>query len=257
MTTEKVLTEKLVLEKTKASKVEDVQRLDLWGEGLTDITFLSKLPKLEVLSLAANNTSSLKALRKCTSLQELYLRKNKISRLREVTVLSAMPKLTVLWMMDNPCAQHEYYRDFVLHCCQSLRQLDSVEVTAADRKNSAKRLTSKVLDEILERKTAAASSPVGDKKSNSGGTTPQDSRNASAYSARERNAVIEEASTSGRVVLFTTAAAQRAMLLSIVSLLPELTVESLELLQREVQERMEKQKAKVTKLSQDSVQSHR
>lgn len=253
MTAEKVLTEKLVLEKTKVAKLEDVQRLDLWGEGLTDISIVQKLPHLEVLSLAANNVSSLKALRRCTSLQELYLRKNKISRLREVTMLSGMPKLTVLWMMDNPCAQHEYYRDFVLHCCQSLRQLDSVEITAEDRKASAKRLTSKVLDEILERKPSSASSPLGDKKSSSGGTTPQDSANASVYSARERNAIIEEAGTNGRAVLFTTVAAQRAMLLSIVSLLSELTVESLELLQREVQERMEKQKEKVTKLSQDSM----
>lgn len=254
MSAEKVLTEKIVLEKTKVAKLEDVQRLDLWGEGLTDISLVTKLPKLEVLSLAANHISSLKPLRKCVSLQELYLRKNKVSRLREVTMLSGMPKLTVLWMVDNPCTQHAHYRDFVLHCCQGLRQLDSVEITAEERKASAKRLTSKVLDEILERKPAPSPSPVGEKKSNSSGTSPQESANASVYSARERTATAEEASANGRPVLFTTVAAQRAMLLSIVSLLPELTVESLELLQREVQERMEKQKEKVTKLSQDSLQ---
>jgi cilla- and flagella-associated protein len=254
MTAEKVLTEKLVLEKTKVGKLEDVQRLDLWGEGLTDISFVQKLPNLEVLSLAANNISSLKVLRKCTSLQELYLRKNKISRLREVSTLSGMPRLTVLWMMDNPCAQHTHYRDFVLHCCQGLRQLDSVEITDAERKAAAKRLTSKVLDEILERKPASASTPLVDRKSSSGGTTPQESSSASVYSTRERNAIAEEASANGHAVLFTTVAAQRAMLLSIVSLLPELTVESLELLQREVQERLEKQKEKVTKLTQDSTQ---
>ena len=252
MSAEKVLTEKLVREKTKVSKLEEVQRLDLWGEGLTDISFVAKLPHLKVLSLAANNVSSLKPLRKCTSLQELYLRKNKVTRLREVTALSGMPKLTVLWMMDNPCSQHEYYRDFVLHCCQALQQLDSVEITAEERKTSAKRLTAKVLDEILERKPTAASTLIGYKTHSSGGTTLQDCDNASVSSMRESNAANEEGTTNGQAVLFTTTAAQRAMLLSIVSLLPELTVESLELLQREVQERKEKQKKKVTKLSQES-----
>ncbi|KPI89239.1 hypothetical protein ABL78_1662 [Leptomonas seymouri] len=252
MTAEKVLTEKLVLEKTKVSTLEDVKRLDLWGEGLADISFVAKLPNLEVLSLAANNVSSLKPLRKCSSLEELYLRKNKINTLREVTMLSGMPKLTVLWMMDNPCAKHKYYRDFVLHCCQALRQLDSVSITAEERKASAKRLTSKVLDEILERRPPSVSSPIADKRSSSSGVTPQDSTNASVYSLRERSALIEEAGANGRAVLFTTVAAQRAMLLSIVSLLPELTVESLELLEHEVQERKEKQKEKVTKLSHDS-----
>lgn len=263
MSVEKVLTEKLVLEKTKVAKLEDVQRLDLWGEGLTDISCVCKLPRLEVLSLAANNVSSLKSLRKCVSLRELYLRKNKVARLKEVTMLSGMPKLTVLWMMDNPCAQHEHYRDFILHCCQGLRQLDSVEITPEERKAAAKRLTSKVLDEILERKpavtvaaAAAVSTPLGEKKSSTGGTSPQDSVTGSVYSTRDRTSggTGEEGSVNNRAVLFTTVAAQRAMLLSIVSLLSELTVDSLELLQREVQERMEKQKEKVMKLAQDSPQ---
>lgn len=259
MGTDKVLSEKLVLEKTKVKSLSDVQRLDMWGEELTDISLIAKLPRLEVLALAANNVSSLKALQGCEMLQELYLRKNKVANLREVTTLRALPTLSVLWLRDNPCTQHPYYREFVLHCCPGLRQLDGVEITAEERKAAAKRLTTKALDEILGRSASAdAASSPRPKKSTGAGSSPAKATEATPSStpggASDSTATIEERNASGRTVLFTTVAAQRAMLLSIVSLLSELTVESLELLQREVQERVEKQKEKLTKYVQENSQ---
>ncbi|KAG5489216.1 hypothetical protein GH5_00080 [Leishmania sp. Ghana 2012 LV757] len=260
MSAEKVLSEKLVLEKTKVQSLGDVLRLDMWGEGLTDISLVAKLPRLEVLALAANNVSSLKPLQGCRMLQELYLRKNKLANLREVTALRALPALSVLWLRDNPCAQHPYYREFVLHCCPGLRQLDGVEVTAEERKAAGKRMTTKALDEILGRDASAeaVSSPRPKKTTGTGRIDSAKASDAAPSSTPagtpDGTAIIEERSPSGGTVLFTTVAAQRAMLLSIVSLLAELTVESLELLQREVHERIEKQKEKLNKYSQENSQ---
>ncbi|KAK7196698.1 hypothetical protein NESM_000609000 [Novymonas esmeraldas] len=261
MNGEKVLSEKLILEKTKVASLGDVQRLDMWGEGLTDISLVGRLPRLEVLALAANNVSSLKPLQGCGALQELYMRKNKVVNLREVTFLRVLPRLSVLWLRDNACAQHPYYREFVLHCCPGLRQLDGVEITAEERKAAGMRMTTKALDEILGRSTSAeaTSSPVLKKTSATSSVSPGNAVDdatprSTAGTASDRTAMIEERSASGRTVLFTTVAAQRAMLLSIVSLLSELTVESLELLQREVQERVEKQKDKMNRHLQESSQ---
>ena len=42
------------------------------------------MPNLEVLSLSVNKISTLKDLNNCNKLQELYLRKNNISDIREI-----------------------------------------------------------------------------------------------------------------------------------------------------------------------------
>lgn len=297
MSSERVLTEKLILEKTKVKSIDDVHRLDLWGEGLSDVGVVAKLQNIRVLALTTNSVATLKPFEHCAALEELYLRKNKIQNLRDVTALKGLHRLSVLWLMDNPCSQHPFYRDFVLHCCPGLRQLDSAEVTQDERASAARRLSPRILDDILGRLTpappapvvAAAASPTNANHFHNSNSSPpvlappQSSHivpggagatQAGRVAKRDSNAtaapaavssppgpstlssggtsMVEERCASGRTVLFTTVAAQRAMLLSIVSLLSELTVESLELLQREVQERIEKQKKKVTKFSQES-----
>ena len=72
-----------------------------------------------------------------------------MSNLRAVAALSGLRKLHTLWLMDNPCAKHPYYREFVLHCCLRLKHLDETEVTAEERASAAHRLSPRVLDEIL------------------------------------------------------------------------------------------------------------
>lgn len=45
------LTEKVVLERSKAKSLNAVRNLNMWGCRLTDISIVSKLPNLEVLNL--------------------------------------------------------------------------------------------------------------------------------------------------------------------------------------------------------------
>jgi Leucine-rich repeat (LRR) protein len=43
----------------------------------------------------------------CRNLQELYMRKNNIKELNQILYLQDLPRLKVLWLEENPCAQAE------------------------------------------------------------------------------------------------------------------------------------------------------
>ena len=59
-------------------------------------------------------------------LRELYLRKNNIEDISEIGCLKNLPKLRVLWLSDNPCANVEHYRMTVLKNLPKLTKLDTV-----------------------------------------------------------------------------------------------------------------------------------
>jgi len=84
----KVLTAELVLAKSKCEHLYAVKNLNLWGNDIEDMKLLSNLPNVEVLSLSVNKISSLKDFSCCNKLQELYLRKNNISDIREISHLA-------------------------------------------------------------------------------------------------------------------------------------------------------------------------
>jgi len=127
------LTEDMVFMRTKCNRMDLIRNLNLWGNDLNNISILSQMPNLEVLSLSVNQVSSLAALGGCEKLTELYLRKNNIFDLAEVQHLSSLSKLRVLWLNDNPCAELPYYRQYVLHHLPNLSKLDSQDVTPEER----------------------------------------------------------------------------------------------------------------------------
>ncbi|KAM9321962.1 cilia and flagella associated protein 410 isoform 2-T2 [Pholidichthys leucotaenia] len=113
------LTRKLVLAKAKASDLESVKKLNCWGCNLTDISIFSQMPSIEVLTLS------------CRSLSELYLRKNMIPSLSELSHLRGLTRLRVLWLAENPCCGNDpgLYRLTVLRCLPRLQKLDNQVVT--------------------------------------------------------------------------------------------------------------------------------
>ncbi|XP_047445126.1 cilia and flagella associated protein 410 [Mugil cephalus] len=125
------LTRKLVLAKAKASDLESVKKLNCWGCNLTEISIFSQMPNIEVLTLSVNSISSLSPLAGCLSLSELYLRRNMISSLSELTHLRPLTRLRVLWLAENPCcgSDSSQYRLTVLRCLPRLQKLDNQVVT--------------------------------------------------------------------------------------------------------------------------------
>lgn len=62
-------------------------------------------------------------------IQELYLRKNNIQDIKEITHLLKLPQLKVLWLHDNPCANIPNYREIVIKYLPKLTKLDNTPVT--------------------------------------------------------------------------------------------------------------------------------
>ncbi|XP_020505887.2 cilia and flagella associated protein 410 isoform X1 [Labrus bergylta] len=125
------LTRKLVLAKAKASDLESVKKLNCWGCNLTDISIFSQMPNIEVLALSVNSISTLSPLAACPSLVELYLRRNMIPSLSELSHLRPLTHLRVLWLAENPCCGSDcsQYRLTVLRCLPHLQKLDNQVVT--------------------------------------------------------------------------------------------------------------------------------
>lgn len=125
------LTRKLVLAKAKASDLDSVKKLNCWGCNLTDISIFSQISHIEVLTLSVNNITTLTSLAGCLSLCELYLRRNQISCLSELSHLRPLTCLRVLWLAENPCCgtDSSQYRLTVLRCLPRLQKLDNQVVT--------------------------------------------------------------------------------------------------------------------------------
>ncbi|XP_057712444.1 cilia and flagella associated protein 410 [Corythoichthys intestinalis] len=125
------LTRTQVLIEAKASNLESVRKLNCWGCKLSDVSILAEMPNIEVLTLSTNSISSLAPLAGCLSLCELYLRRNMIASLSELSYLRPMTRLRVLWLADNPCCgdNSSQYRLTVLRCLPGLQKLDNQVVT--------------------------------------------------------------------------------------------------------------------------------
>ncbi|KAG7327334.1 hypothetical protein KOW79_008940 [Hemibagrus wyckioides] len=125
------LTRKLVLSRAKASDLESVKKLNCWGCNLTDISIFTEIPNVEVLTLSANNISTLEHIGSCQNLAELYLRRNNIQSLSELSHLKNLTCLKVLWLAENPCCGTDpvKYRLTVLQNLPGLQKLDNQVVT--------------------------------------------------------------------------------------------------------------------------------
>ncbi|QDZ19205.1 cilia- and flagella-associated protein [Chloropicon primus] len=127
------LTEELVLQRTKAKSLEEVRSLNMWGQDISDVDILLRMPNVEVLSLSVNGISSLSSFRKCVKLRELYLRKNDVKNLADIQYLASINCLKILWLSDNPCAETLHYRATVVQYLPNLEKLDNVDVTDRER----------------------------------------------------------------------------------------------------------------------------
>ena len=123
------LTESLVLARSRASDLENVRKLNCWGTDLTNISILRRMTCVTIVSLSVNKIETLADFAYCKNLEELYIRKNHISNLREICHLQKLAKLRILWLADNPCAVGDRYRLTVLKALPNLQKLDNVTVT--------------------------------------------------------------------------------------------------------------------------------
>ncbi|XP_057294915.1 cilia- and flagella-associated protein 410-like [Hydractinia symbiolongicarpus] len=124
------LTEKQSLGRSHASCLAHVKNLNCWGSNISDISIVRQMVNLEVLNLSVNNVLTLKDLSFCPKLKELYLRKNQIQTMKEITYLKNLTRLKAIWLEDNPCVKTSLnYRETILRNLPSLSKIDNIEVT--------------------------------------------------------------------------------------------------------------------------------
>ncbi|XP_060655565.1 transcription factor mef2A isoform X2 [Drosophila nasuta] len=125
------LTEEMVVARSKQSDLGMIKKLNCWGSDLSDVNIIKRMRGVEVLALSVNKISTLEPFEDCLKLQELYLRKNNIQNLNEISYLQNLPALKYLWLEENPCCDRAgpNYRAIVLRALPNLKKLDNVEVT--------------------------------------------------------------------------------------------------------------------------------
>ena len=124
------LTQEFLVMKTR-QPVNQIVKLNLWGNDLCDVSILKNLSSLEILALTVNQIPSLKYFQHCTKLKELYLRRNNIpADFEELKYLQNLRQLKVLNLGENPISTElRDYRIMVLKTMPWLEKLDDIQVT--------------------------------------------------------------------------------------------------------------------------------
>jgi hypothetical protein len=119
--------EHMVFQKTRTQSLADVKSLNMWGFELENISIVSKMTNAETLAFPVNHISTLAPFASCKNLRNLLLRANSISDFRELDHLRGLHQLTNLSLCDNPLAEDPQYRDIVLQKLPQLTKLDEIE----------------------------------------------------------------------------------------------------------------------------------
>ncbi|XP_066873323.1 dynein axonemal assembly factor 11 isoform X5 [Kogia breviceps] len=125
-------------------EIERLEHIDKWCRDLKilylqnnligKIENVSKLKKLEYLNLALNNIEKIENLEAgCEGLTKLDLTVNFIGELSSVKALQHNIHLKELFLMGNPCADFDGYRQFVVATLQQLKWLDGKEIERSER----------------------------------------------------------------------------------------------------------------------------
>ena len=127
-----MLTEEDILSKYNNQPLAEIKNLNFWGKELINIDIIEHMPNLEVVSLSANQITSLKPFAACSHLKELYLRKNNIADFDEVNHLTQCKELKILWLDQNPICECENYRQRIILTLPSLVRLDNSPVNKGE-----------------------------------------------------------------------------------------------------------------------------
>ncbi|XP_028918296.1 protein tilB homolog isoform X3 [Ornithorhynchus anatinus] len=124
-------------------EIEKLEHIDKWCRDLkilylqnnliARIENVSRLKKLEYLNLALNNIEKIENLEGCEGLKKLDLTVNFVGELSSIKILKHNIHLKELFLMGNPCADFEGYRQFVVATLLQLKWLDGKEIERSER----------------------------------------------------------------------------------------------------------------------------
>ncbi|XP_064168520.1 leucine-rich repeat-containing protein 61-like isoform X3 [Anguilla rostrata] len=113
---------------------KNLERLDLSGNNITNLTPLASLRLLLVLNLSSNRISNLEPICNCDSLQSLNVAGNLISSIENLQCLQSLRKIESIRLKDNtynytnPICKNSSYRNVLLEMLPSLKVVDGERV---------------------------------------------------------------------------------------------------------------------------------
>ncbi|XP_054006865.1 dynein axonemal assembly factor 11-like [Hylaeus anthracinus] len=132
--------EEIALHQENIEKIElidrtckDLRILLLQHNLIAKIENLSRLKRLEYLNLALNNIEAIENLEGLESLKKLDLTVNFIGDLRGIDKLRCNENLEQLFLMGNPCADYDGYREYVIATLMQLKELDGTVIERSER----------------------------------------------------------------------------------------------------------------------------
>ena len=139
-----MLTKEFILSKyPNITDITEIKKLNLYAEDLLDVSLISKMPNIEVLSLSSNQISSLSPFTNCLNVREIYLRNNNIDSFKELNHLKHLLNLKVLWLEGNPICNDINYREKVFNILPQVIFLDNKKrIIKRERINNRKRIQS-------------------------------------------------------------------------------------------------------------------
>jgi Leucine-rich repeat (LRR) protein len=175
--------------------LKSLQSLNVSHNQLSAIS--SSLTALTHLNASHNKVTSLKAVRGCSNLRDLFLQSNKVEQ-AELHHLSALTALERLCLAPNPCTKAlppQQYRQAVAGLCPKLQMLDGVHVTAEERAAG-----SALLSSLSTQQTDVSQAPIhgltaADITAQHAGTTRREAQASLGGSLSRRQSVGSSSST--------------------------------------------------------------
>ena len=121
------LTKDFIRSRLGTDDFENIKNINLWGNNIDDISLLSEMPLLEIISLSVNHIKDLSVFRNLKNVKELFLKDNQISDFNQVENLKNCKKLEILCLQENPIANQSNYRQKILEILPFLKKLDDLE----------------------------------------------------------------------------------------------------------------------------------
>ena len=125
-----MLTEELILSKNpNILEILSITKLNICSKDISDISILSKMKNLEIISFPSNKISYLYPLSNCKNLREINLRNNSIFSFNELNYLTNLKKLKILCLEGNPISYDDNYTEKIMKILPHLHYLDNRNVT--------------------------------------------------------------------------------------------------------------------------------
>ena len=124
----KKLTVENIIMRSNSKSLDSIKKLNLYGFSVTDISALSKLPLLEIVSLSSNQIKDISVFKTLKNLKEIYLANNCINDFSQIENLKNCKKLEKLVLKGNPIFNDPNYAQKIIEILPNLMILDERDV---------------------------------------------------------------------------------------------------------------------------------